>query len=109
MFSPASLLGLGVIAAAALYLWRSGEYTDRARQLARAHCQQLGLQFLDDSMVITGLRPMRAAGGALLFRRSYQFEFASTGDRRYRGTLVLEGRQLRHIELEAYKLPPLDE
>jgi hypothetical protein len=43
-----------------------------------------------------------------MFRRNYRFEFASTGDRRYRGILILEGLQLRHIELETYKLPPSD-
>jgi hypothetical protein len=109
MFSPTSLIGLGIIAVAALYLWRSGEYTGRARLLAKHHCQQLGLQFLDDSMVITSLWPMRAASGRLMFRRSYQFEFSSTGDRRYRGTIVLDGLQLRQIELDVYKLPPQDE
>ncbi len=108
MFSLGNLIALTLIGIAALYLWRSGEYTQRARQLARAHCQQLELQLLDDSMVITRLWPMRSASGRLIFRRNYRFEFASTGDRRYRGILILEGLQLRHIELETYKLPPSD-
>ena len=56
-------------------------------------------------MVIVGLWPLRDASGRLILRRSYQFEFASTGDRRYQGKLVLEGLQLRQIELETYKLP----
>lgn len=108
MFSLGSLTALGLIGFAALYLWRSGEYTQRARQLARDHCQQLQLQLLDDSMVITRLWPMRSSSGRLILRRNYRFEFASTGDRRYRGTLILEGLQLQRIELEAYKLPPSD-
>jgi len=108
MFSLGNLVALGLIGTAALYLWRSGEYTGRARQLARAHCKQLELQLLDDSMVITRLWPMRSTSGRLIFRRNYRFEFASTGDRRYRGTLTLEGLQLGQIELEAYKLPEQD-
>lgn len=89
----------------AYYWWESGVYKGCARNLATAHCDNLGLQLLDQSMVITGFRPARNAAGRLVLRRTYQFEFASTGDRRYRGSIVLDGRQLNSIELEAYKLP----
>ena len=106
MFSLNALIALALIGIGALYLWRSGEFKGRARQLARAHCQQLELQLLDDSMVIVGLWPLRNAGGRLILRRRDQFEFATTGDRRYQGKLVLEGLQLQQIELETYKLPP---
>jgi hypothetical protein len=52
-----------------------------------------------------GFWPVRGRAGRLQFRRSYQFEFSSTGDRRYQGKLVLEGMNLTTIELEAYRLP----
>jgi hypothetical protein len=78
------------------------------RDLATAHCQQLGLQLLDQSMVIIGFWPIRSRAGKLAFRRSYQFEFSSVGDRRYQGKLVLEGMLLKSIELEAYSLPDSD-
>ena len=55
-------------------------------------------------MVIVGFWPVRSARGNLVFRRSYQFEFSSVGDRRYQGKLILEGMQLKCIELETYKL-----
>ena len=87
------------------YLWESGVYKGRARRLATEHCRGLGLQLLDDGMVITGIRPARNAAGRLVLRRSYRFEFASTGARRYHGTIVLDGLELRSIELEAYRLP----
>lgn len=106
MFSLGNLIALGLTGFGLLYLWRSGQFTETARRLARDHCQQLELQLLDDSMVITGLWPVRNAAGRLVLRRRYRFEFASTGDQRYHGRLVLEGLQLRHIELDAYKLPP---
>ncbi len=95
-----------ILAALILYYWwESGVYKGRARKLATAHCRELGLQLLDDGMVITGIRPARNAVGRLVLRRSYRFEFASTGDRRYHGKIVLDGMQLRAIELEPYKLP----
>jgi hypothetical protein len=89
-----------------LYWWHSGTYKGRALHLAEKYCREQDLQLLDQSMVIRGIWPVRRADGRLTLRRSYQFEFASTGDQRYRGVLVLVGMQLRSIELEAFKLPP---
>jgi len=108
MFSLANLLWLVLFGTAGLYLWRSGQFKGRARSLALNHCKQLELQLLDDSMVITGLWPVRSVAGSLVFRRTYRFEFASIGDRRYQGEIVMIGMQLVHIELETYKLPSTD-
>lgn len=108
MFSLVNLLWLALAGVLAIYWWQSGLYKGRARDLATAHCQQLGLQLLDQSMVIIGFWPMRSRAGSMVFRRSYQFEFSSTGDRRYQGKLVLEGTALKTIELEAYRLPDSD-
>jgi len=108
MFSLVNLLWLVLAGMLALYWWQSGQFKGRARDLATAHCQQLGLQLLDQSMVIVGFWPVRSRAGSLVFRRSYQFEFSSIGDRRYQGKLVLEGMALKTIELEAYRLPESD-
>ncbi len=105
MFDPLVLPFLLLAAAVALYWWQSGVYKGRARELATAHCQQLGLQLLDQSMVIVGFWPLRGRGGRIEFRRTYQFEFSSVGDRRYQGRLILLGMQLHSIALEPYKLP----
>ncbi len=105
MFSPVDLIWLFLLCGGVFYLWRSGQFKDRALQVASEHCKQLGLQLLDHSMVIVGLWPVRDASGRLLLRRSYRFEFASTGDHRYHGKLMLIGLQLERIDLETYKLP----
>jgi hypothetical protein len=105
MFSLVNLLCLVLVGLVALYWWQSGLFKGRARQLAMEHCRQLDLQLLDQSMVITGFWPTRSSMGNLVFRRTYQFEFSSTGDRRYRGKLILEGMVLKSIDLEAYKIP----
>jgi hypothetical protein len=107
MFSLAKLLLLILAGVIAVYWWQSGLFKGRAREAA-AHCRQLGLQLLDQSMVITSIRPIRGSGGRIEFRRTYQFEFSSTGDRRYQGKLVMRAMRLESIELEAYKLPDAD-
>ena len=108
MFSLGDLFWLLLLGTAVHYLWRSGQFKGRARNLALNHCKQLDLQLLDDSMVISALWPVRSASGSLVFRRRYRFEFASIGDRRYQGELILIGMKLMHIELETYKLPSED-
>jgi len=90
------------------YAWQSGKFKGRARELASRHCQELNLQLLDQSMVITGYWPARNANANLVMQRSYQFEFTSTGERRYKGIIVLVGLQLSTIELEAYIIPDAD-
>lgn len=87
------------------YWWQSGEYKNRALALALQHCQQLDLQLLDQSMVIRGYWPVRREDGRWFIRRTYQFEFTSTGQQRYRGNMVLIGFKLDSVELEAYQLP----
>ncbi len=108
MFSLTNLLLLILAGVTAVYWWQSGLFKGRARELAAAHCRQLGLQLLDQSMVITAIRPILGRGGRIEFRRTYQFEFSSTGDRRYHGQLVMQAMRLESIELEAYKLPDAD-
>jgi hypothetical protein len=108
MFSLTKLLLLILAGMIAVYWWQSGLFKGRARELAADHCRQLGLQLLDQSMVIIAIRPILGSGGRIEFRRTYQFEFSSTGDRRYQGKLVMEALRLKSIELEAYKLPDPD-
>jgi hypothetical protein len=108
MFSLTKLLLLILAGVIAVYWWQSGLFKGRARELAAANCRQLGLQLLDQSMVITAIRPVRDSSGRIEFRRTYQFEFSSTGDRRYQGQLVMQAMRLESIELEAYKLPDAD-
>ncbi|MEM7565279.1 MAG: DUF3301 domain-containing protein, partial [Pseudomonadota bacterium] len=97
-----------LIALLMVYWWQSGSFKGRARELATRHCQQLGLQLLDQSMVIRGLWPRRTTDGRVGLRRTYHFEFASTGHHRYQGVLKLVGMRLESIELEAYQLPDVD-
>ena len=108
MFSLGNLLWLLVIGIVLVYWLHSGKFKGRARELAIAHCQQLNLQLLDQSMVIRGIWPVATDNNGLALRRSYQFEFSSTGEQRYQGVLVLEGLGLKSIELEAYKIPESD-
>ncbi len=108
MPDPSNLLWLVPVGLLLHYWWESGKFKGRARDLASRHCQQLNLQLLDYSMVITGYWPTRDANGDIVIRRTYQFEFTSTGERRNQGIIVLFGSQIKSIDLEAYIIPDAD-
>jgi len=93
------------IAALAAFWWHSDGVKTLALKLVDTHCQKLGLQLLDQTMVIKGVFPVRDKSGSLCLRRRYRFEFASTGEARYRGVIVMVGRRQQSIELEPHVLP----
>ena len=99
-----SLIVLVVLALLAYYVWLGQGAKELAHRAAKAYCNKAGVQFLDDSVVIRGLTITRDRNGQLCFRRRYDFEFASTGDRRYKGKVVLLGRMIADIELEAHRV-----
>ncbi len=72
------------------------------------YCRQQELQLLDQTMVLRGLRLARDDNGNLCLRRRYEFEFTSTGEARNRGEIVMLGRQLSRLEVEAHILPEQD-
>jgi hypothetical protein len=98
------MTGLFVILAlvlAVLYFndaWRSLE---RVRKVARDVCTRAGVQFLDSSVIQTGVRIERGGAGLLLVRR-YRFEFATDGSTRHVGEITMRGRQ---VQLASMELP----
>ncbi|MCK8515965.1 DUF3301 domain-containing protein [Methylonatrum kenyense] len=94
----ALLLGLAAL------VWRSSMAAlERAREAGKRACRQAGVQFLDDTVVLRGIRLQRSPGGVPAFERRYRFEFATRGDRRYRGTVTVFPRRPTRVEMEAYE------
>lgn len=87
------------------FWWQS----DRVRGFAYSHalkyCREQGLQLLDQSLVLIGVKPVRGESGGLHLRRRYRFEFATTGEIRYRGWIELYGVRLHRLEVEPHILP----
>jgi hypothetical protein len=101
-----SLLFWATIAAALIsFWWQSDKIKSVALKVVAQHCKNQGLQLLDQTMVLSGLWPIRVESGSLVLRRRYAFEFTSTGQERYRGSIELQGRQLNHFELAPHILP----
>jgi hypothetical protein len=97
------MTGLFVILAIVLVVlyfndaWRSLE---RVRNVARGVCTRAGVQFLDSSVIQTGIRVERGGNALLALVRTYRFEFATDGHKRHVGEITLHGRRVRVVSMD---------
>lgn len=104
MLTLADIVWLGLIAFAISHWWRARGFKALALKLAAERCRELEVQLLDQSVVLHRIAVQRTAHGLLQLRRTYGFEFSSTGSERYKGRLVLLGKTLLGLEMEAHVL-----
>lgn len=97
------LLALFAVAGGAVFLWDSLRAREAANAAIRAACKREGLLFLDDTVALDSLRPVRNAAGRLVLRRVYGFDYSDTGVHRRHGTVSLLGRVVLAVDVE---LPP---
>lgn len=74
-----------------------------ARLAGRKACEQYGVLFLDDTVVLNRTRLRRNRGGRLQWQRDYAFEFTSDGGVRYKGSIVMLGKRALHTYLQPYR------
>jgi hypothetical protein len=95
-----ALLDLLIIAlpAALAGLWWTGS---KARELAIGHaklaCRHRQLQFLDQTVALTRMKPARSATGSSCLLREYGFEFTDQGQFRDTGTITMRGHVLQRV------------
>jgi len=98
-----------VIGLSGLYFYTSLRVKELAIAAARNGCNQQGVQLLDQSVslrkVTLGRRSSIQAGANIYVCRDYGFEFTSTGEQRYQGTVTLHGHHIAHIQLQPHRMP----
>ena len=104
MFDLGDAFLIILFASAVAWWWRGYAVKEVALQATRAHCREMQVQLLDESVVMCGLWFRRDAGGSLRVRRSFEFEFTSTGDERYHGCTVTLGPRVESIQLQPHRL-----
>jgi hypothetical protein len=102
---PIELVGVLALAALAWLWWDSLKARDAGIQAVRAACDAEGLQLLDDTVAIAGLKPARDEDGHLALRRVYEFEYTDTGDNRRRGSIVMLGQSVLVINIGLRLVP----
>ncbi|MDX9873724.1 MAG: DUF3301 domain-containing protein [Spongiibacteraceae bacterium] len=98
------LLWLAVIGLVAGYAWQGHAAKEQALGHARRYCEREGVQLLDDSMVAHRRWLQRDESGKVRLWRRFAFEFAATGDERYRGHIDMAGARVASVHLEPHRV-----
>lgn len=94
----------GLAALALAWWWRGHAIRERAFAATNRYCQEMGVQLLDETVVLKGLWPHRDSRGSMALRRTYAFEFTATGDDRYAGRAVMLGARMDTIQLAPHRI-----
>ncbi len=89
--------------AGAWFWWESRGAAERAIQAAIRTCNAADVYFLNDTVAWKKIRLRRNRRGRIKVARSYFFEFATDGARRYQGEVDMLGLELQRVGLEAYR------
>lgn len=93
------LISITVLAALAWLWFDSTAVREIAVREARKGCAAEGLQFLDETVAIAGLKPLRDDEGRLALHRTYAFEYSDTGNNRRPGSIVLLGQEVVQLNV----------
>lgn len=87
---------VGLLALAlGLWLWfDSLKSREAGMRASRAACEAEGLLFLDDTVWMKSMRPVRDEDGRLRLRRIYNFEYSDTGNNRRQGAVTVIGDEV---------------
>ena len=88
------ILGILTVGALAWLWYDSLKAREAAIRVAREVCAAEGLLLLDDTVAISGLKPVRDEDGRLKLQRAYDFEYSDTGNNRLKGSVVLRGQRV---------------
>ncbi len=101
----ADLAWFAVLGTGAYLWWHGRGLKDSALKVVKRYCDEQQLQLLDEGLVLSKVRIARSESGMLRLRRQYRFEFSSTGDERYGGTIDVLGTRIQSIKLDPHRMP----
>ena len=84
--------------------WETMRCKELARTAGRQACQNAQVQFLDDTVEQKKVWLRRNEVGHLEFCRLFFFEFSSDGAQRYQGRIVMLGKSIQEIDMDAYRI-----
>ena len=99
-----NLLLLSLFATGLSFWWNTLGIKPIALRAAQRHCDEMGIQLLDESIVIRRFKFKRDRMGGMRVWRSFSFEFSTTGDARYRGRVDVLGKRVVNVQLEPHRI-----
>lgn len=95
----AEIFGLLVVGAGGWFVWDSLKAREAANAAMRAACRAEGMLFLDDTVALESVRPVRNDDGQLRLRRVFRFEYSDTGHNRRKGSVEMVGAAMSALDL----------
>ncbi len=90
-----------ILIAALIWFWSDSlKSRERMTSTCSRICNDMHLQFLDETVALVRLRLKRAVSGRLAWQRTYVFEFSESGSDRWRGNALLTGQKVESVQLE---------
>jgi uncharacterized protein DUF3301 len=99
-----SVIALVALALLAWLWYDSMRARERAVAAGKSACARERLQFLDETVECTSVRPARDPAGRLVLRRVYRFEFSDDGSRRRAGLIVVLSGEVESLTMEPFLL-----
>lgn len=86
-------------AAGAWLVWDTLKARESANAAMRAACAERGYFFLDDTVALRSVRPVRDEEGHVRLRRTYDFQYSDTGHNRRNGTIMLIADRVAALDM----------
>jgi hypothetical protein len=92
---------LTMLVAFIAWFWSSSlRARENAVALGKRACHSMGLQFLDDTVVLSRIGLGRNEKGHMTWQRVYTFEFTVDGSSRRQGQVALRGINVQAVHLD---------
>jgi hypothetical protein len=102
--SSIELLVLILMIAGIAYWLDSMRAKEIASMAGKLTCNQSGVDFLDDTVMLHKQSLRRDDAGRMRIYREYRFEFASDGSQRYQGEIIMLGKRVSQVAMEPYRM-----
>ena len=94
-----TVLALAAVATGWL-VWTNLRAREAANEAIRGACASRGYLFLDDTVALASIWPVRNDAGHVTLRRVFDFDYSDTGHRRRNGTVTVVGATVSDVRLD---------
>ena len=96
---------VGLLLAGLIWFWLASlRAKELAMGIAKHLCSRAQVMLLDDSVALKAVSLARNRQGSMSFKRVFRFEFASDGQQRYQGKIIMLGIDIVGSEMDAYRI-----
>jgi hypothetical protein len=104
VIGPLEVFAVLLVLLGAWFVWDTLRSREHANAAMRNACERHGLLFLDDTVSLHSIRPVRDDDGRVKLRRVYRFQYSDTGHNRRNGSITLVTDTVTNLELDHERL-----